>query len=154
MDRPHPAWPDDASQYLARPRIDRTGPIITLLAAVAGVAGSIAPWATAADFSANGTEGDGHGYLTLVLMVLVATLAGIALMQKRNLFGGTVFILALITAAIALVDLARIDGAESVGFLGTTVNAEPGWGLWLLALAAIGVGVGGFITAYRAYTRP
>lgn len=154
MDRPPPAWPDDASRYVVRPRIDRTGPIITLLAAVAGVVGSIAPWAIASDFSANGTDGDGHGYLTLALMVLVATLAGIALMQKRNLFGGTVFILALITAAIALVDLARIDGADSVAFLGTTVNADPGWGLWLLVLAAIGAGAGGFITAYRSYTTP
>lgn len=94
-----------------------------LAACAAVVVGSLGPWASIGPFTTNGTSGD--GVLTLVLAALAATAIGLGrLLPGVAIAGGLV-------ALIALYDAVDITSAGGV------LDASPGWGVLLTAVAGI-----------------
>ncbi|HEX7430130.1 MAG TPA: hypothetical protein VF328_25290 [Mycobacterium sp.] len=110
--------------------------IAALVASVAIVIGSSAPWVSVMVFSANGTVGDGKFTLALGLISAAALL--VASFGKVRAFG---YILAV--AVGVLVFAVGVDGAihvtsqEKADFFGTQIGAEIGWGLWLVLIASV-----------------
>lgn len=117
------------------------------IAALLVAIGSVLPWVTVSTpFGSVGLSGTilgvaggvAKGTVTFLLALVAGACFGISLVREDRLFAGFGVLLALVTAAIALYDLAYV-GAHYSGL-------SIGYGLWLTVLAAIAMFVGSLKT--------
>lgn len=111
--------------------------IVALVASIGLIVGSIGPWATFMAFTKNGIEGDG------AITLIAGALAAMALFKMLTSQGRASFVIrwasavaGAISIVIALVSLADVASLSSE-FLGRTIGAQVGWGLWLVLLSAV-----------------
>jgi hypothetical protein len=123
--------------------------IAALVAAVGIVVGSIGPWITVLGLDRSNTDGDG------ILTLMLGAAAAAMLFAVLNLAEDRVRLKArLCTVCIPLGALAFLVAASDMGevtsrhaeLFGTTITAQPGWGLWLVLLMSVVLVVTAFIT--------
>ena len=123
--------------------------IAALVAAVGIVIGSIGPWVTVLGIDRTNTDGD--GIITLVLGAAAAAMlfavfnlgSDRAKLQTRLC---TVCIpLGALAFLVAATDMGEVT-SRHVELFGTTITAQPGWGLWLVLLMSVVLVVTALIT--------
>jgi hypothetical protein len=118
------------------------------------VIGALLPWvkATAGIFSVTKNGIDGDGVLTLVLAVGIALLFG--LLRPTQGAAVTTIVLGGLAAVIAGVDIGDVtQKARDLVNQGSGVQATVGVGLWITAVAAVVVIVGGVLALVDARRR-
>ena len=118
----------------------RTSAAIGLVGAVLVVIGSIGPWATVANSSVGGLDGD--GWITLVLALLaggfaaaVFAPASVARITRWLVLPWT--LLALLVAVIDIVDISSTSSEFSNQLSDDIFTLSVGWGLWLVLAGSI-----------------
>jgi hypothetical protein len=134
-------------QYAVDPPPNLVPNVIAGLVASGGIiVGSIGPWLTFMSLSRGAMDGD--GIFTLILGIAAATaLFGVLNMSRgaaksrwmTRLASGAV-IAAVITFLIAVSDANDVS-SHKAEFLGRTLSAEIGWGLWLVLIASVALAV-------------
>ena len=123
--------------------------IAALVAAVGIVIGSIGPWVTVLGIDRTNTDGD--GIITLVLGAAAAAMlfavfnlgSDRAKLQTRL---STVCIpLGALAFLVAATDMGEVT-SRHVELFGTTITAQPRWGLWLVLLMSVVLVVTALIT--------
>ena len=147
---PPPGWypptpPSPPSTlYMPNPSL-----IAALVASVAVVIGSSAPWVSVLVFSANGTIGDG-GKFTLALGLVSAAVLLVAALGKMQAFGYILAVIAGVLAfAVGALAAINIMSKESIDLFGREIGAEIGWGLWMVLIASVAL----IVTASVAYNQ-
>ena len=116
---------------------------VSLLACLGVVIGSIGPWETTFIADVSGTQGD--GVATLVLGLIAASLV---IFFKPEPPKGILLIMAMIAgiacATIGAVDLIRIIDSKQELFGRDVDLVDPGWGIWVMMLAAVALTVAVF----------
>lgn len=111
--------------------------MVALIASIGVIVGSIGPWATFMAFTKNGIEGDGA--FTLV----AGALAAMALFKMLTSHGKANFVIrwasAVAGAVCIIITIVSMSDVASLSseFLGNTVGAQVGWGLWLVLLSSV-----------------
>lgn len=113
---------------------------ITVMAlSLVGIVGTFLPWVNAGPFSANGTEGGGDGYITLILygiIILISLIGGLSnQFSMKSLIA--VSVISLICSIIAIYDIGNVN-EKSYGV------AQVGVGLYVVLLMGLGVIGAGF----------
>ena len=146
-------WSPEASL-----RLDRSAqvPLIAGLAACVGIAiGCSGPWVEFAVFSISGLDIRAWGKIWIGVALVSAALLGVVLSAQRfrlrpqvalSLLWG-VFLAAVACAAFAFPYVIRVLTLPRTEFLGLSIGANVGWGLWLLALSAGALGVAAAMAA-------
>lgn len=146
-------WSPEASL-----RLDRSAqvPLIAGLAACVGIAiGCSGPWVEFAVFSISGLDIRAWGKIWIGVALVSAALLGVVLSAQRfrlrpqvalSLLWG-VFVAAVACAAFAFPYVIRVLTLPRTEFLGLSIGANVGWGLWLLALSAGALGVAAAMAA-------
>jgi len=123
--------------------------IAALVAAGGIVVGSIGPWITVLGIDRSNTDGD--GILTLMLGAAAAAMlfAVLNLGEDRVRLKArlcTVCIpLGAVSFLVAVTDMGEVT-SRHVELFGTTITAQPGWGLWLVLLMSVVLVVTALIT--------
>lgn len=150
-----PAAPVTSPAAAAGPRPKVVWPTRTKVVVLAGAAllvlGSVLPWAklevSSSLFSVSDTKNglDGDGVLTLVLAV-VAVLVFL-LVKSRKVTGWLVTVAGFLAGAIAIYDIVDVKGAFDDLDVPSSINADAtvGVGLWIAAVAAVVLFVGGVL---------
>lgn len=124
--------------------------IAGLLAGLGVVIGSIGPWATFLAFTRGATDGDGMITMVLGVVALVGLFALVNLVRLGSLRGWMVLLAYLPSAAgffaalTAGVNLSHIKSLETEIF-DTTVSPEIGWGLWMVLICGVVLGITSFL---------
>lgn len=118
----------------------RTSAVVALVGAVLVVIGSIGPWATVANSSVGGLDGD--GWITLVLALLtggfaagVFAPASVARIMRWLVLPWT--LIALLVTVIDIVDISSTSSEFSNQFSDDIFSLSVGWGLWLALAGSI-----------------
>ncbi|MCZ7542306.1 MAG: hypothetical protein M5R40_01630 [Anaerolineae bacterium] len=131
--QPVPQWP--------------AGRVVLLLGAVALVVGSMLPWVTAStafmSVSRSGVPGD--GVITLIIGLIVGLGALIARAKPGKRLGLAYSIFGLIAGAIALLDMTNVGDVVASANEDTLIYASVGIGLYVVAIGAVLVFVGGLM---------
>ena len=151
--RPVTAAPPAVSAAPARTRV--RWPQRTMLVVIGGAAllvlGSVLPWAKAeisflgqhASDTTNGLDGDG----VLTLILALAALVIFLFVPNRKAAGSLVLVAGVLAGAIALYDIVDVNKALDDLDVPSSVKADAtvGIGLWIAAVAAIVLIVGGIL---------
>jgi hypothetical protein len=116
--------------------------IASLVASAGIVIGSFGPWATLLVFNRTATDGD--GMLTLVLGLIAAAALFVVLHLGRSgartagmrALSWTAVIIGMVTFGVGAVDAGYVT-SRKVEWLGQTIGAQIGWGLWLVLIASL-----------------
>jgi hypothetical protein len=111
--------------------------IVGLVAAGAMALGAIGPWVDAVFVTVGGLNGD--GVIVLLLAVVAAAVLGFGATGKTKSFGWLGLLAALcglVACAVSVYDLSQILGAKTDLFGEDVRIGNPGWGLWLSAVAS------------------
>jgi hypothetical protein len=110
------------------------------------IIGGVGPWATVLDIvTVNGTNGDGW------LVIAAALIAGIMLLvwngRRRAVWPLVVAaVLGVLSALVAIVDLASIEDLVEDEFRGTEV-VDAAWGIYLALIASLALTIAAAVTA-------
>jgi hypothetical protein len=131
-----------------------TGAIVVLAGGAVLILGALLPWATASvgfiSVSKAGTSGD--GVITLVIGLGVLAIGWVALGRRPHRAAVILGLVAGgIAGAVAIYDIADVSNAISQT-RSSLVHASVGIGLWITALAAVGVIVGSIMKSKEATT--
>jgi len=125
--------------------------VVVLGGAVLLVLGSVLPWAklevSSGAFSISDTKNglDGDGVLTLILAVIAILI--FLLVKNRKVTGWLVTVAGFLAGAIAIYDIVDVKGAFDNLDVPSSINADAtvGVGLWIAAVAAVVLFVGGVL---------
>jgi hypothetical protein len=136
-----------------------TGVVVAGAAALLVVIGSLMPWLSfSTPFGSIGLSGTlahlipsaADGTVTLVLGLVAGGCLGFSLLRRDRVFPVAALVVALATAGIAIYDLIdvgyRISQTRATGFGSVSI----GYGLWITAIAAIGLVIGSVMHLSRA----
>jgi hypothetical protein len=140
--QPSGSQPYVASEQTTTPPLYLPNLIAAMVASVAVVIGSIGPWMTFMAFSRSNVDGD--GMITLILgVVAAAALFAVFNLGRSRVDSGWMVALpciavtaGVISLVVAVVDIIEVNSRKAE-FLGTTIGAQVGWGLWMVLIASL-----------------
>ena len=138
----------DSTPTTTRPAVSRlhlAGWAICLLVAI----GSAGTWASIEGFGVNGLDDGRDGIITLIAAILAAIGIVRCVMKPASRAAYAVAVLGLLVAAVGVVDVIDVSGTGEELF-GSTLEVSVGWGLWLTAVAGVGLLVVGVLHAAQA----
>jgi hypothetical protein len=130
--------------------------IAGLIAAGCMALGAVGPWVDAVFVTVGGLNGD--GVIVLIAAIVAAILCAVALTTRNDSLRGLgvgAILCGLIAAATSIYDLTQILGSTTELFGEDVRIGNPGWGLWLSAVASVGLFVSGAaLIGSRKETQP
>ncbi|WP_161996016.1 hypothetical protein [Rhodococcus sp. YH1] len=127
--------------------------LVSLVASVGVMIGSVGPWVSFLALSTHGIEGDGA--VTLVLGALAAaTLVSVVRGGGTAGFGRRWAspLIGALCLIIAVLDLSEV-ASVGIEFFGPRLGVQIGWGLWLMTLSSLVLLVAGVSAAKKTRRR-
>ena len=118
--------------------------IFGLVAAALMVIGALGPWVDTVFGSVGGLNGD--GWIVLVTALVAGITLGFSAVRQVKSLGPVIVVVilcGLVAGGTSVYDLTQILGSETELFGEEVRIGNPGWGLWLSALASVALLVDG-----------